>query len=117
MRAETDEGVGYLRPKHAYLRGSYTYLASNVMRDSKGTKQVLCGSPPFRDLANSSMVVVEILKGTRPEKPEDAASLGFTDKLWEIVERCWSADKDVRPTPEAVLSCLHGASSKWRAVG
>ena len=116
-RARTDEGVGYLRPRYAYLRGSYTRLVANVTRNSKGMNQVLCGSIPFRDLTNSSMIVLEISKGTRPEKPEDVASFGFTGKLWEIVERCWSADKDARPTLEAVLSCLRGASSKWRVAG
>ena len=85
--------------------------------NKKNGKQVLCGCAPFRDLANSFMVVVEISKGARPEKPEDAARFGFTDGLWEIVERCWSADKDVRPTLEAVLSSLRDAASRWRVVG
>jgi len=62
------------------------------------------------------MVVAEISKGTRPERPEDAARFGFTDELWEIVERCWSADRDTRPTLEAVLSCLREAASRWRIV-
>ena len=63
------------------------------------------------------MIVLEISKGTRPKKPEDVASLGFTDDLWEIVERCWSAERDARPTLEAVLSCLHEAAPRWRVVG
>ena len=58
------------------------------------------------------MVVQEIWKGTRPEKPEDAAGFGFTDGLWEIVEQCWSADRDARPTLEVVLSCLREAASR-----
>lgn len=82
----------------------------------RNEKQVLCGCVPFHDLANPFMVVAEISKGTRPEKPEDAAKFGFTDGLWEIVERCWSADRDARPTLEAVLSCLHKAASRWRVV-
>ena len=54
-----------------------------------------------------------VLNGTRPAKPEDATSLGFTDKLWEIVERCWLADSNARPTLDAVLSCLREAASSW----
>ena len=79
-------------------------------------KQVLCERAPFRDLTNPSMVVVEVSNGMRPEKPEDAASFGFTDGLWEIVERCWSVDTDVRPRLEDVIPCLHEASSRWRVV-
>jgi len=63
------------------------------------------------------MIVVEISKGKRPKKPDDVTSLGFTDGLWEIVERCWSADRDARPTLEAVLSCLGEAALRWRVVG
>jgi len=82
--------------------------------------EVLCGYAPFGDLANPVMIVVEVTKGVRPEKPEDAASFGFTDGLWEMLERCWSADKDARPTLGAVLSCLNEAASsgeeRWEVI-
>ena len=76
-------------------------------------RQILCGAIPFYDLAWSIDVVDEIMKGGRPAKPENATSLGFTGVLWEIVERCWLADTDARPTLEAVLSCLSEAASSW----
>lgn len=62
------------------------------------------------------MIVVEISKGTRPEKPEDAARFGFTDRLWEIVEQCWSTDRDARPTLDAVLSSLREAAPRWQVA-
>ena len=58
-------------------------------------------------------VALEVLNGTRPAKPEDAASLGFTSELWEIVEQCWLADRNERPTLSAVLSCLTDAAPSW----
>lgn len=76
-------------------------------------RQVLCGTVPFGNLARSFAVVAVIMKGTRPKKPEDAASLGFTDGLWEIVERCWLIDKRARPTLQAILSCLEEATLSW----
>jgi len=96
--------------EHGPTKESDTYALGMLIYE------VLYGRTPFHDLANSFMVVVEISKGTRPEKPEDAASYGFTDGLWEIVERCWSADLGTRPTLEAVLSCLHEAAPRWRVV-
>ena len=54
-----------------------------------------------------------IKNGTRPAKPEDATGLGFTDGLWEMVERCWSGDRNARPTLRAVLSCLREAAPSW----
>ena len=75
-------------------------------------RQVLCGTVPFPGL-NMVTVAIEVLRGTRPIKPDDAASLGFTDGLWEIVERCWSADSNARPTFGAVLSRLNDAAASW----
>jgi len=83
-------------------------------------KQVLCGKAPYEDLASPAMVVVEVAKGTRPKKPEDAASFGFTDELWGILERCWLADGSERPTLGAVLSCLREAAlsreDRWQVI-
>jgi len=91
-----------------------------LTKNSKEKKQVLGGRAPFDDVPNPAMIVVEIAKGTRPKKPENAASLGFTDGLWGILERSWSADKNSRPTLETILSCLREAVSssedRWQLV-
>ena len=76
-------------------------------------EQVLCGAIPFYDLFDSHFVMTKIKNGGRPAKPENAASLGFTGGLWEIVGKCWLVDTDARPTLLAVLSCLSEASSSW----
>ena len=76
-------------------------------------RQVLCGAIPFYDIVVWFHVMAKIMRGGRPVKPENSTSLGFTSGLWEIVERCWSADADARPTLEAVLSCLSEAASSW----
>ena len=75
--------------------------------------QVLCGAIPFYDLFNPYFVMAQIKSGGRPVKPENAASLGFTGALWEVVGQCWLVDTDARPTLHAVLSCLSEASSSW----
>lgn len=72
----------------------------------------MCGAIPFNFLS-WARVVIEVLDGTRPAKPEDAGCLGFTPELWEMVKQCWLADRNARPTLEAVLSCLREAAPKW----
>ena len=76
-------------------------------------RQVLCGAIPFYDIALWFRAMEVIMGGGQPVKPENATSLGFTGGLWEIVERCWSADTNARPTLQAVLSCLREAASSW----
>ena len=53
------------------------------------------------------------MNGEQPRKPEAMESLGFTDELWGIVERCWSADAGARPDVRTVLSHLNHATWFW----
>jgi hypothetical protein len=50
-----------------------------------------------------------ILNGVRPEKPEGAARLGFTEELWGVLERCWLKDRSARPSVEEILPYLNDA--------
>jgi len=58
-----------------------------------------------------------IMGGTRPEKPEGAARLGFNDELWKIIELCWLENRNARPGVEGILSCLNGATALWDTRG
>ena len=55
------------------------------------------------------------MEGVRPEKPEGAARLGFTENLWEILEQCWLEDRSGRPSVEDFLPSLHDAALHWDA--
>ena len=59
--------------------------------------------------------MLAILEGDRPEKPENAMRLGFTESLWETVEKCWVEDWSARPDVNDILSRLSVAPSPMRA--
>jgi len=75
--------------------------------------EVLCGNPPFWEITNGGAVINAIMNDRRPQKPEAAESLGFTNELWEIVERCWSVDAGARPDVRTLLSHLNRATWSW----
>lgn len=50
--------------------------------------------------------MLAILEGRRPELPKNAVDLGFTEPLWETVEKCWLEDWSARPDVEYILSRL-----------
>ena len=77
-----------------------------------GLRQVLCQVDPFLGI-DPIRIAIEVIDGTRPAKPKDATTLGFTAELWDIIEQCWLADQNARPTLKAVLSCLREAALKW----
>ncbi|KAF9644350.1 kinase-like protein [Thelephora ganbajun] len=75
--------------------------------------EVLCGNAPYWEIENELIVMNTITNGGRPQKPEAAESLGFTNELWRIVEQCWSVDTNTRPDVRTMLSHLNHATWSW----
>lgn len=77
--------------------------------------QVLAGEPPFRDL-NSSKLVYSVIQGERPQKPQNAPAIGFSDSLWDFVKRCWDGDRTRRPLVAEAVERLHLATLGWHTL-
>ncbi|KAF9649103.1 hypothetical protein BDM02DRAFT_3167185 [Thelephora ganbajun] len=75
--------------------------------------EVLCGHHPYVEIQSGNLVVYAIMEGVRPQKPEGATRLGFTEKLWRILESCWLEDRSARPSVEEILPCLNDAAAHW----
>ena len=67
--------------------------------------QVLTGKIPFHG--------IRVVNGLRPDRPEDAPSIGFSDLLWDVVQRCWDADMKLRPKVVEIVTHLEGAAANW----
>jgi len=75
--------------------------------------QVLCGNHPYEDIRDWQLVILRVLDGKRPQKPEAAERLGFAGGLWTVVEQCWAVDAGTRPDVRLVLSHLNHAARYW----
>ena len=71
--------------------------------------EVLSGQAPFTPF-NSSMVMLKVIRGERPGRPNGPEGARFTDNLWQTLNRCWESQPDDRPSAEAVLECLEQVS-------
>ena len=76
-------------------------------------RQVLSGKAPYPEIRNEGALMHAILKGDRPRKPEEAEGLGFTTRLWEVVQRCWSVNVRKRPDAREMLFELNFAAKPW----
>ena len=74
--------------------------------------QVLKGETPFHGLQDSA-IGYHVLRGRRPEKPENAAAIGFSDSLWAFTERCWDGKMELRPEVGEVVERLEEAATSW----
>ena len=69
--------------------------------------EVFTGKVPFSNMKNKS-VVIHIVDGKRPAKPQAAEQLGLTAEMWKFTEKCWSPSPNKRPTIDEVVGAWEG---------
>jgi hypothetical protein len=57
-----------------------------------------------------------MLRGGRPERPENSVEVGLTDDLWELARSCWEKDANKRPKIQTVLEQLKKIRDKGPEV-
>ena len=98
------------------------------LEDGRATKESDCyafGMVIFEVLAGTGWlpssydrVVISIMAmiEQRPERPQGAEAVWFTDDLWGILEQCWSPEPKGRPTAETILEHLERGSTSWQPL-
>ena len=71
--------------------------------------EVLSLCMPFYQYQNRD-IPSKVVQGDRPARPEGADGVWFTDKVWEVLERCWVPEPQNRPSTKDVLRCLEKGS-------
>ena len=56
----------------------------------------------------------KVVRGDRPERPQGADGVWFTDDVWEMLGCCWVPEPRNRPSIEDVLRCLEEVLASWR---
>jgi len=64
--------------------------------------EVFAGEMPFGGQTNA-VVALYILRGHRPEMPENAQAVGLTREIWKLLQRCWHRNPEKRPTMEEIV--------------
>ena len=74
---------------------------------------MLTGTSPFTGRGKSELACKVVLEGERPQKPRDSERLGFTDGVWEVLQRCWEKEPSARPLIDDISDCLKQAAKTW----
>ncbi|KAL0566525.1 Rho guanine nucleotide exchange factor [Marasmius crinis-equi] len=88
--------------KHSYESDIYAFAC--VCYEVPTPHIYTGGLCPFHEIRHEPAVMLAIMNGTRPSRPESTPVLD--DKMWSIIERCWSQAPSDRPTSKALLSEL-----------
>ena len=74
---------------------------------------MLTGASPFWGRGKTELACKVALDDERPLRPRDSEKLGFTDEVWESLQRCWEKKPSERPSIDAVSTCLEHAAETW----
>jgi serine/threonine protein kinase len=66
------------------------------------TYQILTGKQPFL-LRREARVILAVISGERPPKPENAEKIGITEVMWDLLRECWKEDRAARPNISDIL--------------
>lgn len=79
------------------------------------TCQVLTGEQPFRGVKLTEHTL-NISSGLRPDKPEDAETIGISESLWKLIQKCWDGEKTRRPRIQEVVEGVADAAANWHVL-
>ena len=105
-----------LHPEHFGFKESHPTKESDCYALGMVIYEVLTGSVPFAQL-NDTAVLMGVLNGERPEKPQGEEGAWFTPGLWEVLELCWKPKPGDRPNLDTVLQCLQEVAPPSRLPG
>ena len=75
--------------------------------------EVLSGRVPF-DSCKDTLVILKVVGGERPKKPEGAQGAWFTTEIWAMLDLCWKPRPVDRPSSNDILRGLEGSQSPLR---
>jgi len=77
--------------------------------------EMFSGQYPFPEISNDFQVMFAVKQGRRPWRPSHTLSQcrGLNDKIWHIIEACWSQDPGARPPASKVVEDLRKLPNRW----
>ena len=99
------EGAGgtieYMAPE-LFSEGAMPSKEADVYAFGIVIYEVVTGARPFGKRRIQELLML-IIRGVRPDKPEDPVAVGFGQGTWEFAERCWDENPERRPTAKEAL--------------
>ncbi|KLO07299.1 kinase-like protein [Schizopora paradoxa] len=73
--------------------------------------EMLAWDVPYSEKKHDQSVILAIMRGEVPNKPEEVGDLLIFNKLWETARLCWATDPSHRPTASDVILSISDIKS------
>jgi len=97
-----------LLPENFGLEHVLPSRASDVYALGMVMWEIFSGTIPYDRRLTNAQVILRIIEGERPPRPEHTAALGLSDRVWELMSECWREDHRTRPRIQSVRSAIEG---------
>ena len=71
--------------------------------NSHARYQIFSGRHPFPELVREGSVMMAVVEGRRPERPDTAL---LTDDVWKLMTECWSGNATARPSIQEIVTLV-----------
>ncbi|KAJ7176798.1 kinase-like domain-containing protein [Mycena filopes] len=95
----------YLAPELLRSNGKKHFL-SDVYAFACVSYEILTGNVPFHTEKNDMVVMLQVLEGVRPTQPAACSGTRQLNSVWKLLESCWEADPQMRPTAGQIVERL-----------
>jgi len=99
-----------LDPGRVGLERGYPTKESDCYALGMVIYEVLSGRTPFSPFSPPH-IIMKVLDGERPRRPQGEEGKWFTDAVWEVLELCWKPQPSDRPDAKTILRRLERVPS------
>ncbi|EIN13116.1 kinase-like protein [Punctularia strigosozonata HHB-11173 SS5] len=75
--------------------------------------EIFAGENPFPEMRMEPAVIQKVSRGDRPPRPLFGLSLGLSDPIWALMERCWQHQSALRPGVEEIVPIVQKAHAAF----
>ncbi|KAK7006315.1 kinase-like protein [Favolaschia claudopus] len=94
------------------MNGSRARPPSDIYAFSMTLYELYTNEIPLFSVAYADLFDLVARRGGRPERPDPDEGRTISDELWELTEKCWSADPHTRPTATQLHDTLKSMLSR-----
>ncbi|KAF5381903.1 hypothetical protein D9757_007547 [Collybiopsis confluens] len=99
----------WLAPEYISISGSVpNHTSRDVYAFGCTIIEIVTQKPPFHDLKNDASVLLSLVSGARPARPENSCC---SDEIWHLATCCWAQSVNERPSANTIYNTLSGLVS------